>query len=1040
MDMSDYHLHRSSSANTEQHRRLSEGHSNNYLQEQESNTMTIPSDRLQSDTQHINSSPFVDQRATNDNSNNNVNYERAAADALSYNPKKKHNDNKRIESTSLPNRMSREFHNSATDAALAAAANASSNNNNKVPTASADELADRLISYAQITTSNNNNISPISRQQQTSPQTQQVVGNNNVNIMNNRGNSSAMVKPPPPPPPPPRRSQNIGSPSMDTTNNNMSASNTNCKNIPPTPILDRNFSGSTGDLPQPKLTLLSPRERELEHEKEQYKQEAEKLEHKTKAMAEQLRIANLKLAKSEQSPKGVPKGGILKNSITSNTRMNASYQENMNRSTSLATNNKNEAQFKQFASMSLNDLDNNSKTNKQKSMNMMSSVQELNNSSMSVSSREGFSPRPVKITQFDDNDNYDKNTKAATSTTTTASFVNSIRKLPYEKKHTNNLNPMHTPVEDIQTPNSIMSPSSMKSPASSVVRTVDTLPDNVDKKGRCLKHPNIKLFKKKLLGGSYDMIRESCPSCIEEAPYQNLWKSQAKSRGFKKWQEEKGGPSTMDREVIKSRERGRSIDESLSATASRSVSSRSRERISRSKSRERKKSQERRSKSRERRSDDEMPYVPALQGDREYTGDLTKKRHPPPPPPSQSSSHRRDIGDLQRRGRRRSKDDRGRVLEIPATSSVTSELTPVSLPHNTQSLFDKGINTLASLQSRARSSSRKRQGKSSASDNGPSRPSRSVSPKNLYYLNVKSGVATLGSNKTKKSSTSKIENMSASELSKKHLAFDKKTGRCKYHPSIILAKKSPFAKGWDIIKDSCPFCAEKSSAEDQFGEISKKKMNKLLGGQGNSLKSYTASESNEGISSSEKRRHKPPCQKQAIVEGAFTAPESNRVSRMPYTAPSGECSGWYTGEVNSHGKPHGNGRMRCKTGRSIEGEWYQGESLDYLEKKGRIKSGFGTNVAPWKEDPRFVASPSVESGQQQPQSNQQGVMSSQQYQGQQGNQPQQQQQAYYAAPQMPARMVHNNPQGYKQQYFQAPVQQQQQPGNQNQMNHRQQGY
>ena len=950
-----------------------------------------------------------------DSSNNNVNYERAAADALSYNPKKKHYDNKRIESTSLPsqqNRMSREFHNSATDAALAAAANASSNNNNNynsaVPNPSVDDLANRLISYAQNATSN----SPVSRQQQMSPPNQQVVGNTNINTHSAGGNSSAMVKPPPPPPPP-RRSQNIGSPSLDTTNNNMSERGKN--------------------------SALSPRERELEYQLEQkYKKEKEQLEQEKKVMEEQLRIANLKLAKSEQSPKGVPKGGILKNSITSNTRMNASYQENMNRSTSLATNNKNEAQFKQFASMSLNDLDNNSKTNKQKSMNMMSSVQELNNSSMSVSSREGFSPRPVKITQFDDNDNYDKNTKAATSTTTTASFVNSIRKLPYEKKHTNNLNPMHTPVEDIQTPNSIMSPSSMKSPASSVVRTVDTLPDNVDKKGRCLKHPNIKLFKKKLLGGSYDMIRESCPSCIEEAPYQNLWKSQAKSRGFKKWQEEKGGPSTMDREVIKSRERGRSIDESLSATASRSVSSRSRERISRSKSRERKKSQERRSKSRERRSDDEMPYVPALQGDREYTGDLTKKRHPPPPPPSQSSSHRRDIGDLQRRGRRRSKDDRGRVLEIPATSSVTSELTPVSLPHNTQSLFDKGINTLASLQSRARSSSRKRQGKSSASD-GPSRPSRSVSPKNLYYLNVKSGVATLGPNKTKKSSTSKIENVSASELSKKHLAFDKKTGRCKYHPSIILAKKSPFAKGWDIIKDSCPFCAEaKSSAEDQFGEISKKKMNKLLGGQGSNLKSYTASESNEGISS-EKRRHKSPCQKQAIVEGSFTAPESNRVSRMPYTAPSGECSGWYTGEVNSHGKPHGNGRMRCKTGRSIEGEWYQGESLDYLEKKGRIKSGFGTNVAPWKEDPRFVASPSVESGQQQPQSNQQGVMSSQQYQGQQGNQPQQQQQAYYAAPQMPARMVHNNPQGYQQQYFQAPVQQQQPPGNQNQMNHRQQG-
>ena len=92
----------------------------------------------------------------NDDSNNHINYERAAADAISYNPKKKHNDNNRIESTSLQsqqnNSMSREFHNSATDAALAAAANASSNHNNynnKVPNTSADDLADRLISYAQ---------------------------------------------------------------------------------------------------------------------------------------------------------------------------------------------------------------------------------------------------------------------------------------------------------------------------------------------------------------------------------------------------------------------------------------------------------------------------------------------------------------------------------------------------------------------------------------------------------------------------------------------------------------------------------------------------------------------------------------------------------------------------------------------------------------------------------------------------------------------------------------------------------------------------
>jgi hypothetical protein len=38
--------------------------------------------------------------------------------------------------------------------------------------------------------------------------------------------------------------------------------------------------------------------------------------------------------------------------------------------------------------------------------------------------------------------------------------------------------------------------------------------------------------------------------------------------------------------------------------------------------------------------------------------------------------------------------------------------------------------------------------------------------------------------------------------------FDRKTGRCKKHPSILLAKKSKFRKGWDIIKVECPLCYE----------------------------------------------------------------------------------------------------------------------------------------------------------------------------------------------------------------------------------------
>jgi hypothetical protein len=80
------------------------------------------------------------------------------------------------------------------------------------------------------------------------------------------------------------------------------------------------------------------------------------------------------------------------------------------------------------------------------------------------------------------------------------------------------------------------------------------------------------------------------------------------------------------------------------------------------------------------------------------------------------------------------------------------------------------------------------------------------------------------------------------------------------------------------------------------------------------------------------------------------------VQKMPYTTPWGE-SGWYTGEVNDGGKPHGQGRMRIKTGNIVDGNWINGYSEEYLEKQKRMKSGFGTNIAKWKQN---AASPHYE--------------------------------------------------------------------------------
>lgn len=183
--------------------------------------------------------------------------------------------------------------------------------------------------------------------------------------------------------------------------------------------------------------------------------------------------------------------------------------------------------------------------------------------------------------------------------------------------------------------------------------------------------------------------------------------------------------------------------------------------------------------------------------------------------------------------------------------------------------------------------------------------------------------------------------------------FNKKTGRCKKHPSILLAKKSHFGKGWDIIRDGCPLCEPLNKGncdyqaqpikcnlpegEGDFSEISKGKMTALLQGKGGNVK--------DGLKDAGfKNETNPKNTKPNNPDGA-----DNRVSRMPYTTPWG-LDGWYTGEVNNFGKPHGQGRMRYNTGNRTEGEWINGYSVEFLEKRGKMKGGFGTNVAPWKEN------------------------------------------------------------------------------------------
>ena len=182
--------------------------------------------------------------------------------------------------------------------------------------------------------------------------------------------------------------------------------------------------------------------------------------------------------------------------------------------------------------------------------------------------------------------------------------------------------------------------------------------------------------------------------------------------------------------------------------------------------------------------------------------------------------------------------------------------------------------------------------------------------------------------------------------------FDKKTGRCKKHPSIVMAKKSAFRSGsWEVVR-KCPFCSEsKDDPEHKFDEDTKGRMDNLLkDGQdfnGDASMSQFSKKSEAKTRGNNRKGNSTPSKQNvidAIPEGLREKNAS--VSRMLYTTPMGE-PGWYTGEVDSDEQPHGYGRMRYKTGNSYEGEWIHGYAENHSENLSRmkLKSGFGSNKA-----------------------------------------------------------------------------------------------
>ena len=481
----------------------------------------------------------------------------------------------------------------------------------------------------------------------------------------------------------------------------------------------------------------------------------------------------------------------------------------------------------------------------------------------------------------------------------------------------------------------------------SVLESAESLPSQCDKKGRCVFHPNIKLYKKGLLGG-FSLIMSKCPLCenVSHAAtdsHQNSESNQKLTIRIKR-------STSTDGNRSNSAQRRRS--DSVGSIGKEKALGR------RSASKKYKRSS---SLTKKAMSENEAVCVAGGPAFFEESYRSINTNGSPLPrgkklmnkagidgsPVSQGKkmvmNRARTDSDA---GSRVKREDNSRSSEIKTSSLKTSRSSIESSHHDTPvspqirtkskvrsdaldsfqgptSMLDKGLKKLSLLKNRSSSRSK------STSD---SLTNRSI------------GTETLASQNSKARRKGKL--------------FDS-IGRCKNHPSIILAKKRAFGNGWDMIRDYCPMCAESES------EVHTSKMNRLLERESNSERVFPEINTSSVELTSSKFRSRSTGRMDAsyrsgnsarsqsssrFEQSAFDKMSSQvaRVQKMPYTTPSKEF-GWYTGEVNDRGLPNGYGRMRTKTGNTLEGNWINGCLEEHIDRIKKLKSGFGTNVAPWKQ-------------------------------------------------------------------------------------------
>ena len=543
---------------------------------------------------------------------------------------------------------------------------------------------------------------------------------------------------------------------------------------------------------------------------------------------------------------------------------------------------------------------------------------------------------------------------------------------------------------------------SRSSASASASAVGEGMPD-CDRRGRCPKHPMVRLYRKKLLGG-FEYLGESCPHCDAEAPYEELWRGRSRgairSKQIGRLRGNGSGSAGGCVQELPMKKDGTPSD--AGSVGSQSLSRRSnvqrRNTPGGSYAPGRSRSRDRGTYAHAMGLTD-MPDLP-MAGSAEAEDQSTAASStvasgrsrsrgpvppPPPPPPlartkiaNHDAAKRHYIRSHSQDSRRSRESSRGRARPRSSSRGEGQKRGSVSVTSAGgasdagSSLLDRGITTIVSLRGRG----------------GPGRKGRG------HSLHEEEGTVTSSRSRGSVRSRSRGD------------PFDKKTGRCRKHPSVILAKKSTFQKGWEIIR-SCPHCAEvRSSASgkgqegDEFSGVDRRKMEELLGegsGAGGQRKGAGPSQPRQrsrgrggraddddevadvpnGNSAprppSRPRQTHPksprdvpdatppnppvtsaPPSAPAAARGASEQSDSPfpaRVSRMPFTTPWGE-SGWYTGQVDSSGRPHGSGRMRYKTGKQYDGEWTAGYSAEYLDNKSRMRSGFGSNVAEWRRRER----------------------------------------------------------------------------------------